>query len=124
MKNLQGKRAGGAHVDGAPFVTLLIGDQPGLEVFASGLDKWIDVPVLPGSIVVNIGGTLQKLSGGRCTATMHRVNPLKVPQRRVSLPYFRMPRMDCPLEPFDGSFLIQRERGLDYALDLVLKGSI
>merc|ERR1712217_38147 len=108
---------GGAHVDGAPFVTLLIGDQPGLEVFSSGWNKWIDVPVIPGSVVVNIGGTLNKLSGGRVTATLHRVNPLKVPDRRVSLPFFRLPRLDCPLAPFDGSSLVQRDRGLDYAYD-------
>lgn len=116
-RDQHGMRGGGAHVDGAPFVTLLIADQPGLEVFSPGLKKWIDVPVIPGSVVVNIGGTLQKLSSGRMIATMHRVNPLKAPHRRVSLPYFRLPRMDCPLEPFDGSTLIQRDRGLDYAYD-------
>merc|ERR1711904_730522 len=62
-------------------------------------------------------GTLQKLSSGRMIATMHRVNPLKAPQRRVSLPYFRLPRLDCALEAFDGSPIIQRDRGLDYAYD-------
>merc|ERR1712113_511193 len=46
LHNLQGKRAGGAHVDGALFVTLLIADQPGLEVFASGWNKWIAVPMV------------------------------------------------------------------------------
>lgn len=116
LRDQQGK-GGGAHVDGAPFVTLLIADQPGLEVFSPGLKKWVDVPVIPGSVVANIGGTLQKLSSGRMIATMHRVNPLKAPSRRVSLPYFRLPRLDCPLEPFDGSTLIQRDRGLDYAYD-------
>merc|ERR1711871_1274951 len=43
-----GKKSAGSHVDGAPFVTLLIADQPGLEVFANGWNKWVEVPVVPG----------------------------------------------------------------------------
>ena len=81
------------HVDGAPFVTLLIADSPGLQVLAlagNQLDgkSWVDVTPGPGQVVVNIGATLSKLSNKRLRATVHRVNPLLQTRRRCSLPYF------------------------------------
>jgi len=108
----------GAHIDGPPFVALLINDRPGLQVVA-GEGKWIDapvtcqtalqeyqVPVIPGAVIVNSGGTLMHLSKGRVVATLHRVNPALVPpgETRVSMPYFLLPRMDGPLVPFDEAF--------------------
>ncbi|GIR63571.1 MAG: hypothetical protein CM15mP68_2370 [Pseudomonadota bacterium] len=60
----------GAHIDGPPFVALLINDRPGLQVVA-GEGQWMNapvtcrtapgdyvVPVIPGSVIVNTGGTL------------------------------------------------------------------
>ena len=45
-----------------------------------------------------------KMSGGRCAANVYCVNPLKpdLRLRRVSLPFFMMPKLDCPLVPFNG----------------------
>lgn len=107
----------GAHIDGAPFVSLLIFDQPGLEVMNFDGD-WVDAPQVPGSVIVNIGGTLQYLSGGRMRATLHRVNPLKCIGRRISLPYFLLPRLDEPLVKFDGKSAPHlRNRGLAFAAD-------
>ena len=76
----------GAHIDGPPFIALLINDRPGLQVVA-GEGNWVDapvtcrtapgdyaVPVIPGSVIVNTGGTLMHLSEGRYSATLHRVN--------------------------------------------------
>lgn len=96
-------RGAGAHVDGAPFVSLLIADQPGLEV-VSGTAGWVPVPLIEGSVCVNIGASLMKMSGGRCAATVHRVNPLKPDPTlpRVSLPFFMMPKLEGPLVPFNG----------------------
>ena len=64
----------GAHIDGPPFIALLINDKPGLQVVA-GEGNWIDapvtcrtapgdyhVPVIPGAVIVNTGGTLMHLS--------------------------------------------------------------
>lgn len=108
----------GAHIDGAPFVSLLIFDQPGLEVMKLDRKTWVDVPKVPGSVVVNIGGTLQYVSGGRMVATTHRVNPLKTGARRISLPYFLLPRLDEPLLKFDGKSAPHgRHRGVSYAVD-------
>ena len=107
----------GAHIDGPPFIALLINDRPGLQVVA-GEGQWIDapvtcrtapgdydVPVIPGSVIVNTGGTLMHLSEGRYSATLHRVNTTLIPagETRVSMPYFLLPKMDGDLVPFGKS---------------------
>jgi len=60
------------------------------------------VPVIPGSVVVNTGGTLMHLSEGRYSATLHRVNTTLIPEgeTRVSMPYFLIPKMEGDLIPF------------------------
>ena len=60
------------------------------------------VPVIPGSVIVNTGGTLMHLSEGRYSATLHRVNTTLIPrgETRVSMPYFLLPKMDGDLVPF------------------------
>lgn len=107
----------GAHIDGPPFIALLINDRPGLQVVA-GEGQWIDapvtcrtapgdydVPVIPGSVIVNTGGTLMHLSEGRYSATLHRVNTTLIPagETRVSMPYFLLPKMEGDLVPFGKS---------------------
>ena len=96
----------GAHIDGPPFIALLINDRPGLQVVAAE-GQWINapvtcrtaegsynVPVIPGSVIVNTGGTLMHLSEGRYSATLHRVNTTLIPEgeTRVSMPYFLLPK--------------------------------
>ena len=124
----------GAHIDGPPFVALLINDRPGLQVVA-GEGDWVnapvtcrtcegayDVPVIPGSVIVNTGGTLMHLSEGRYSATLHRVNTLLIPEgeTRVSMPYFLLPKMEGDLVPFGkavadekgaGGYQAGRDRG-------------
>jgi isopenicillin N synthase-like dioxygenase len=111
----------GAHVDGAPFVTLLIADSPGLQALALDGKTWLDVPVIPGTVVVNIGATLMKLSGKQLRATVHRVNPLLQTGRRCSLPYFLLPKLEGELVPFGAKPSASsgggRDRGLAYAVD-------
>lgn len=107
----------GAHIDGPPFMALLINDRPGLQVVA-GEGQWMDapvtcrtapgdyhVPVIPGSVIVNTGGTLMHLSEGRYSATLHRVNTTLIPdgETRVSMPYFLIPKMEGDLIPFGKS---------------------
>lgn len=107
----------GAHIDGPPFMALLINDRPGLQVVA-GEGEWMNapvtcrtaegeygVPVIPGSVIVNTGGTLMHLSEGRYSATLHRVNTTLIPEgeTRVSMPYFLIPKMEGDLIPFGKS---------------------
>lgn len=104
----------GTHIDGPPFIALLINDRPGLQVVA-GEGGWINAPVtcrtaegdydvrvIPGSIIVNTGGTLMHLSEGRYSATLHRVNTTMIPygETRISMPYFLLPQLEGDLVPF------------------------
>jgi hypothetical protein len=79
------------------------------------------VPVIPGTVVVNIGATLMKLSGKQLRATVHRVNPLLQTGRRCSLPYFLLPKLEGELVPFGAKPSASsgggRDRGLAYAVD-------
>jgi len=107
----------GAHIDGPPFIALLINDRPGLQVVA-GEGQWMNapvtcrtadgdypVPVIPGSVIVNTGGTLMHLSEGKYSATLHRVNTTLIPhgETRVSMPYFLLPKFEGDLIPFGKS---------------------
>lgn len=79
----------GAHTDYECF-TLLLADQPGLEVLNEE-SVWIDAPPRRGpageeAFVINIGDMLEVLSAGAFVATAHRVR--KVPQERYSFPLF------------------------------------
>lgn len=74
----------GAHTDYECF-TLLAVTAPGLQV----IDKkgaWVDVPLLDGTMIMNIGDMMEILSNGRYLATRHRVK--KVPEERYSFPMF------------------------------------
>ncbi|SEH87462.1 Isopenicillin N synthase [Mycolicibacterium rutilum] len=74
----------GAHTDYECF-TLLKPTAPGLEVL-NGDGKWIDVPPIEGSFVVNIGDMLELWTNGEFVATSHRVR--KVAEERYSFPLF------------------------------------
>ena len=78
----------GAHTDYECF-TLLLADQPGLEVL-NGEGRWIDAP--PVSVdgeelfVINVGDMLEVMTAGQFVATTHRVR--KVQAERYSFPLF------------------------------------
>lgn len=94
------------HTDSG-ILTLLHQDPTGgLEVQnASG--RWVPAPYLPGSLVVNIGDLMARVSGGRYVATMHRVRAStggggggaggekKDGMGRFSVPFFFEPGEEC-----------------------------
>ncbi|BAU02397.1 1-aminocyclopropane-1-carboxylate oxidase-like protein [Vigna angularis] len=74
-----------SHTD-PDFLTVLLQDHiGGLQVLIQ--NQWIDVPPIPGALVVNIGDLLQLLSNDRFKSVEHRV---KVNQReaRVAIAFF------------------------------------
>lgn len=82
-----------AHHD-TGFLTLVApGAVAGLQVQAPSGD-WIDVPNLPGALVVNLGEMLQAITGNYLLATPHRV---VTREPRLSLAYFHGPSLDTPL---------------------------
>lgn len=84
-----------AHHD-AGFLTLLAaGKTPGLEIENANGD-WIPVPVVPESLVLNLGEVLQKMTGNYFVATPHRVTTR---EPRLSAGYFHGPSLDMALDP-------------------------
>ncbi|KAL7421071.1 hypothetical protein Q5752_003955 [Cryptotrichosporon argae] len=78
---------------------------------------WKYVRYEPGALVVNLGETLEILSGGHFKATRHRVFEPPEDQRtfeRLSIVIFQSSIGDLVMEPADESPLIQREGYVHY----------
>jgi isopenicillin N synthase-like dioxygenase len=87
---------GAPHVDSG-FLTLLAQDG------VSGLQArhrdgtWLDVPPTDDGLAVNFGKVLERWSGGRITATEHRV--IGSGRERLSIPFFYEARADAEIRP-------------------------
>jgi isopenicillin N synthase-like dioxygenase len=100
-----GERAGGAIRAGAHedinLITLLLGaEESGLELLTRG-GEWLSVAPPEGTLVVNIGDMLQRLTNHVLPSTTHRVrNPSgeRAGFSRYSMPYFLHPRSDFRIE--------------------------
>ncbi|OHF03775.1 2OG-Fe(II)oxygenase [Colletotrichum orchidophilum] len=119
----EGEAAGhqgvGPHKDSSGWWTFLLQASPphikGLQALNKN-GEWIDVPVLPGSFVVNIGQAFEMVTNGVCKATTHRV--LSGSLERFSVPFFQGVRRDLTKEEAVGSlrehFAQPAMRGLAY----------
>ncbi|WVF70356.1 hypothetical protein IAT40_005146 [Kwoniella sp. CBS 6097] len=75
-------------------------------------EKWRYAPYKPGALVINIGDTLEIVSGGHFKATRHRVYKPPVDQltyERLSIVQFSSSLGDLRMTPAHASPLIQRE---------------
>lgn len=96
---LPGQLRAGAHTDYGSLTFVEVEDAPGgLQVLGPD-DEWIDVPVVPGGLVVNLGDLLQRWTNDRWRSTMHRVT---VPDEdrwsdsgRLSIVYFHETNWDA-----------------------------
>ncbi|KAI1925277.1 hypothetical protein LOZ12_002879 [Ophidiomyces ophidiicola] len=81
----------GPHKDSSGWWTFLLQASPpdvkGLQVLNKNGD-WIDVPVIPGTFVVNIGQAFEVVTNGVCKATTHRVL-ISGEKGRYSVPFFQ-----------------------------------
>lgn len=94
----------GAHSDYGSLTLLFQQptDQGGLQVLSSKTNTWLDVPAIPGAIVVNIGDALEFWTAGRLRSTIHRVvfpRTEKEAIGRYSIPFFVQPDPDVLFEP-------------------------
>jgi isopenicillin N synthase-like dioxygenase len=87
------------------LITLLVGaSADGLQLL-NRLNIWIDITAPEGSIVVNVGDMLQRLTNNKLKSTTHRViNPPKEKwdTSRFSIPFFMHPRSEMPLSCLPG----------------------
>ena len=91
-----------AHED-ISLITLLVGaTEAGLQVLTRD-GAWLPIEAVPGSLVVNVGDMMQRLTNRVYPSTTHRVvNPQAGPQAgpqavsasRYSMPFFLAPNMD------------------------------
>ena len=96
------KQGVGSHRDGGVLTLLLVEPgKGGLQVEYRG--KWIDVPQVPGTFVVNIGEMLELATNGYLKATLHRVISPGTGADRISLPFFYNPALDATMPALDMS---------------------
>lgn len=105
-----GSQGVGPHKDSSGWWTFLLQASPphvkGLQVLNKN-GEWVDVPVVPGTFVVNIGQAFEVVTNGVCKATTHRV--LGGSLERYSVPFFQGVRrnltkaeaVDTLMEHFD-----------------------
>lgn len=91
----------GKHKD-SNYKTSLYNPEEGLQVSPKDNGSWIDIPVIQGAVVINIGKKLELKTG--LPATIHRVvNPtLDFSQSRYTEPFFEHPHEDCILDAVTG----------------------
>ena len=88
----------GAHSDYGAFTILKGENSPGgLQVLRRGGD-WIDVPLVAGGLVINIGDLLMRWTNDKWVSTVHRVvNPpedVRHTVDRMSIAFFYLPNHD------------------------------
>lgn len=92
-----GETALGWHTDPGVLTMLLQDDTGGLQTQARD-GEWVDVPPQPGTIVINMGDTMQVWTNDQYRAAIHRVIPM-TSRSRMSIPYFLHPPRGATLEP-------------------------
>jgi len=96
---LPGQLRAGAHTDYGTVTILKPGDTVGGLQIADAAGNWHDVPMLPGSFVVNQGDLMARWTNDRWLSTLHRVaNPpdeAKGGSRRLSIVFFHHANYDA-----------------------------
>ena len=96
---LPGQLRAGAHSDYGSLTILSTEDRPGgLQVFNSA-GEWVDVPIIDGTFVINIGDLMARWTNDAWVSTLHRVvNPpdgAGAESRRQSVVFFHNPNYDA-----------------------------
>ncbi|MER9445770.1 isopenicillin N synthase family oxygenase [Mesorhizobium sp. M0340] len=89
------------HTDGGFFTLVLQEELPTRSLQVWFRERWMPVPSLPDSLVVNLGDMLQALSDDRFKSTPHQVAHSGVSDR-ISLPFFIYPDIDAHLTSHQG----------------------
>jgi isopenicillin N synthase-like dioxygenase len=91
----------GQHSDWGSLTILYQDGAPGGLQVLDKAGRWLDVPAIGGSFVVNIGDLMALWTNGRWVSTVHRVvNPPReqAHRERFSMPFFHQPNFDALIE--------------------------
>nr|XP_039263700.1 2-oxoglutarate-dependent dioxygenase htyE-like [Styela clava]XP_039264312.1 2-oxoglutarate-dependent dioxygenase htyE-like isoform X1 [Styela clava] len=92
------------HTDWTTLILLFQDQNGGLQAM-NAKGEFTDVTPIPGTIIVNLGETMQKWSGGRLRATRHRVMPPRDQSNRMntrrSIAYFGQADDNALMEEFE-----------------------
>ncbi|XP_017979607.1 PREDICTED: feruloyl CoA ortho-hydroxylase 2 [Theobroma cacao] len=94
----------GRHSDMGTLTVLLHDGIGGLYVNVpedadiSKKGEWVEIPPIPGALVINVGDMLQILSNGRYKSAEHRVRTTSA-KSRVSIPIFTIPKPTEKIAP-------------------------
>jgi isopenicillin N synthase-like dioxygenase len=98
---LPGQLRAGAHSDYGSLTILATEDRPGGLQVRNAEGDWVDVPIVPGTFIVNIGDLLARWTNDQWVSTLHRVvNPDATDvalSRRQSLIFFHNPNYDAEI---------------------------
>jgi len=87
----------GEHTDYG-LLTLLAQDRHGGLQVKTRAGGWVEAPPIPGTLVVNVGDMLERLTGGRFRSAPHRVANVSG-HDRLSFPLFFDPDFAAPMRP-------------------------
>ncbi|PWA81688.1 2-oxoglutarate (2OG) and Fe(II)-dependent oxygenase superfamily protein [Artemisia annua] len=90
----------GRHSDVSTLTILLQDDIGGLFVRNMETMKWIHVPPVSGSLVINVGDALQIMSNGKYKSVEHRVTA-NGSNNRISVPIFVNPKPSDVIGPLE-----------------------
>lgn len=97
-----GQIRAGAHSDYGSLTILCTEDRAGGLQVCNAHEDWVDVPILPDTLIVNIGDLLARWTNDTWVSTLHRVvNPpagAGEGSRRQSLVFFHNPNYDAAVE--------------------------
>jgi isopenicillin N synthase-like dioxygenase len=91
----------GQHSDWGSLTILYQDSAPGGLQVLDKTGRWLDVPYVDGSFVVNIGDLMAIWTNDRWVSTVHRVvNPPRehADRERYSIPFFHQPNLDALIE--------------------------
>jgi isopenicillin N synthase-like dioxygenase len=97
-----GQLRAGAHSDYGSLTILKTEDKPGGLQVHTKAGTWVDVPIVPGCFVVNLGDLMARWTNDHWVSTLHRVvnPPMEAASmsRRQSLVFFHNPNYDAVIE--------------------------
>ena len=98
------------HTDNGSL-TVLLADQPGLQILSPKSGAWGRVLPQCGHAVINVGDTLRFLSGRRFQSSIHRAEPIFEPSqdRRLVVGYFLRAEDETVIEDNEGNKLTARQ---------------